>query len=120
VRRCLTCSGLAASRARRAHFVRSLAADAPPVRPSRVATLVSSLRAWPFYVVMLVAIVWMGFWVAVFAGPWIQAERWMRKTAEQTGIAAVSGSIASALGQLAVVFVPPLMVFVAWLIVRRS
>jgi hypothetical protein len=80
----------------------------------------SRIGSLPFLAVLLLSLAWVGLGIAVLGGPWIRAERWMRATVEQTGIAAVSFSLASTLWRLAVVFVPPLVLIVAWLRIRLA
>jgi hypothetical protein len=80
----------------------------------------SFLRSVSLPVVALLSLVWIVAWGAVLSGPFVRADRWMSETAAQTGIAAVSFSLASVLWRLLVVFIPPLVVFVGWLIARRA
>jgi len=78
------------------------------------------LASWPLAAVLLASLAWIALWVALLASPWIHAARWVRTTVEETGIAAVSFSIASTLWRLGVIFVPPLLLLVAWLRLRQA
>ena len=78
-----------------------------------------TIAGLPLWLVLTSSAAWIGVSGAIAARPWIRANRWMKATVDQNGIAAVSFSLFDLLIHLVIVFGPALLLVVAWLMTSR-